>query len=66
MGGHQGGREGCGIEPGEPALGLIEAADQEEAADFEIARMGGIALIAMFFERHARLIEHLRGPGEVA
>jgi hypothetical protein len=47
-------------------LGLVEAPDQEQASDLEIARMRGIDAVAVRFKRHARCTEHLRRPGEVA
>ena len=40
-----------GVELGERALGLVEAADQEQAPDLEIARMRGIYTVAVHFER---------------
>ena len=61
-----GGRERRGVELGERALGLVEAPDQEQAPDLEIARMRGVHPVAMRFERRARGVERLRGPAEVA
>src|SRR5207237_7483247 len=58
----RGGREGRGVEFGKPALGLVEAPDQEQAADLEIARMRGVYLVAVRFERRPRRVERLRGP----
>src|SRR4051812_10170793 len=55
-----------GIELGERALGLLEAADQDEAPELESLRMRGIDAVAMRFERHACCVERLCGPGEVA
>ena len=60
------GREGRGIERGEHALGLVEAPDQKQAPDLEMARMRGIHPVAVRFERRARRVERLRGPAEVA
>ena len=51
---------------GERALGLVEAADQEQAPGLEIARMRGIDAVAVRFERRPRGVERLRGPAEVA
>ena len=51
---------------GERALGLVEAADQKQAPDREIARMRGIHPVAVRFERRPRGIERLRGPAQVA
>ena len=42
VGGPRRGRERRGVEPGERVLGLIEAADQQQAPDLEIARMRGV------------------------
>ena len=55
-----------GVELGERALGLVEAADQEQAPDLEIARMRGIYTVAVHFERRPRCVERLRRPSEVA
>ena len=66
MGGSRRGREGRRVELSECMLGLVEAPDQEQAPDLEIARMRGIDAVALRFQRHARCIEHLRRPGEVA
>ncbi|HEY2569891.1 MAG TPA: hypothetical protein VGI27_00375 [Solirubrobacteraceae bacterium] len=66
VGSPQRGREGCRVELGEPTLGLVEAADQEEAADLEIPRMCGVHPVAVRFERRPRAVERLRRPAEVA
>ena len=47
-------------------LGLVEAADQEQAPDLEIARVRGIDAVAVRFERRPRRVERLRRPAEVA
>src|SRR5438105_8457334 len=47
-------------------LGLVEAADQEQAPDLESARMRGIYAVAVRFECHPRCLERLRGPAQVA
>src|SRR5207237_1711595 len=59
-------REGRGVEFGKPALGLVEAPDQEQAADLEIARMRRVYPVAVRFEYRPRRVERLRGPGQVA
>src|SRR5437773_6965453 len=46
--------------------GLVDAADQEQAPDLEIARMRSIYAVAVRFERHPRCAERLRRPGEIA
>ena len=66
VGGPRGGREGRRVELGERTLGLVEAADQEQAPDLEIARMRGVGPVAVRFERRPRRVERLRGPAEVA
>ena len=47
-------------------LGLVEAADQEQAPDLEIARMRGVHAVAVRFERRPRRVERLRRPAQVA
>src|SRR5260370_25017351 len=47
-------------------LGLVEAADQEQAPDLEIPRMRGIYAVAVRFERRPRRVERLRRPAQVA
>jgi hypothetical protein len=54
-------REERGVELVEPTLGLVESADEQEAADLEIARVRGVDPIAMGFERRPRRLERLRG-----
>ncbi len=44
-------RQRRGIEARKQAFGLVEAADQKQAADREIARMRGIGAVAVPFER---------------
>ena len=66
VGGPRRGWERSGVELGERALGLVDAADQEQAPDLEIARMRGIYTVAVRFERRPRCVERLRRPGEVA
>ena len=61
-----GGREGRGVELGEHVLGLVEAADQEQAPALENPRMRGIHAVAMRFERRPRRVERLRRPAQVA
>ena len=65
VGGTQSGREGGGVEVGELSLGCVEAPDQEEAPDFEIACMRGVHSVAVLFECRARRVERLRGPAQV-
>ncbi len=60
------GREGRGVELGERTLGLVDAPDQQEAADLEIPRMRGVHQVAVRFERRPRRVERLRRPTQVA
>jgi hypothetical protein len=60
------GREGRGVELGEPTLGLVETPDQEEAPDLKIPRMRGVHPVAVLFERRPRCVECLRRPAQVA
>ena len=62
----QRGRKRRGIELGERALGLVDAPDQKQAADLEIARVRGVDAIAVRLERRARGVERLRGPAQIA
>ena len=59
-------REGRGVEPGQRALGLVEAADQQQAADFQVARVGGVQPVARLLERRPGGVERLGGPAELA
>ena len=59
-------RERRRIEPGERVLGLVEPPDQQNSADFEMPRMGGVHPVAMRFEGRPRRVERLRRPGQVA
>ena len=47
-------------------LGIVEAPDQKQAPGLEVARMGGIRLVAVRFEGRGCCGERLRGPSEVA
>jgi hypothetical protein len=47
-------------------LGLVQAADQEQAPDLEIPRMRGIYAVAVRFERRPRCVERFRRPAQVA
>ena len=58
-------RERRGVEPGEHALGLVDAPDQEEAPDIEITRMRGVDPVAVRFERCPGRVERLRRPTQV-
>ena len=57
-------REGSRL--GERPLSLVDAPEQEEAPDLEIAGMGGIHAVAVLFERRPRRLQHLGRPGQVA
>ena len=60
------GRQRRGVELGERPLRLVDAPDQDEAPDREVARMRGVDPVAISFERRPRRIERLRRPGKVA
>jgi hypothetical protein len=60
------GRKRRGVEIGKGTLGLVEAPDQQEPPDFEMARMRSVHAVTVLFERHPRGIERLRGPAQVA
>jgi hypothetical protein len=66
MGGSRRGRQRRRVEPGEHTLGLVEAADQEQAADRELSCMRGVDPVSVLFQRCPRCVERRRGPGEVA
>jgi hypothetical protein len=51
---------------GEHALGRVDAPDQEQAPDLEIARVRGVSPVAVRFERRPRRVERLRRPAQVA
>ena len=51
---------------GEDTLRLVEAPDQEEAADLESARVRRVHEVAVLFQRHPRRLERLRGPAQLA
>ena len=51
---------------GEDTLRLVEAPDQEEAPDLEIASMGGVYVVAVLLERRPRCLQRLRGSAQVA
>ena len=59
-------REGRGVEPGERALGLGDAPDQEEAPDLEMPRVRGVGPVPVLFERRPRRRERPRRPAQVA
>ena len=66
VGGPQRGRERRGVKRGERTLRVVEAPDEQEAPDLEIARMRGIDAIAVRFERGPRGFEPLRRPPQLA
>ncbi|MNO87627.1 hypothetical protein D3C76_790500 [compost metagenome] len=66
MDGSRGWRQGCGIELGKHAFSLVETADQQQAAYFEIARMGGVHPVAVGFQGFPRGVERLHRPAQVA
>ncbi len=66
IGGPRRRRERRGIEPGERALGFVDAPDQEEAPTLEISRVRGVDPVAARLERRPRRVERLCGPAEVA
>ena len=60
------GGSGVGVELGERTLGLVEAADQEQATDLEHPRMRGVHPVAVRFECRPRCVERHHGPAQVA
>jgi predicted dithiol-disulfide oxidoreductase (DUF899 family) len=62
----QGRRKRGGIDALELALGLVQAADQQQPAHGEAAGVRGVDPVAMRLEHGPRRLEHLRGPGQVA
>src|SRR3546814_11093146 len=56
--------KGRGVERREQTLGRVEAPDQEEAPELEVARMRGIHPVAVRLEDHPRGVERLRRPAE--
>src|SRR3546814_8527602 len=54
------------IEPDQQSLGIFQPADQQKAADFEIARMRCIQSVAMGFQCRPRRIERFRIPAQLA
>ncbi len=66
MDGAQRRRKSREIELRKLALGIVEASDQEQAPDLEIARMGGVRPVAMRFQGCRCRGERLRGPAQVA
>ena len=51
---------------GEDTLRLVEAPDQKEAPDLEIASMGGVYAVAVLLERRPRCLQRLRGLTQIA
>ena len=60
------GRQGRRVDRDEKAFRLLEAADQDEAPQLDVAGMRCVDAVAMGFERCARGVERLRGPAQVA
>jgi hypothetical protein len=50
---------------GEQAFRLVEAPNQEEAADFEMPRVCGVYPIAMSFKRRPRRLQRFRRPAKL-
>ena len=65
MGGPRRGREGRGIKCAEPELGLVEAPDQQQSPDLEMARVRGVRPVAVLFEGRSRCVERHGGPAQV-
>ena len=59
-------RERRGVEPAQRALGLVETADQQQAPDFEVARVRGVQPVARLLERRPRRLERPGGPAQLA
>ena len=56
------GGSGAGSNPSSTPLGRVEAADQQQVAALEVARVGGVGAVAAPLERVARRLERLRRP----
>ncbi len=59
-------RQRRGVERGQAAFRLVEAADQEQATDLQGTRVRRIHAVAMRFERRPRALERRGRPGELA
>jgi hypothetical protein len=59
-------REEPGVEIREQTLRVVETSDEQQSPDLEIARMSGVQVVAVCFERCARGVEHPRRPTKVA
>ena len=59
-------RQWCRLWPGQRLLGLVEAADQQQAPNLEISRVRGVDAVAMRQECRPGRGERLRGPGQIA
>ncbi|MCY1243501.1 hypothetical protein D9M72_565180 [compost metagenome] len=66
MGRAQRGGEGGGVKPGKRLLGFVDAADQQQPPDCQIARMGGVDPVAVRFKGGARAVQRLCRPAQVA
>ncbi len=66
VGGPGGGWKLVGVDLDQRALGLVQAADQEQAPKLEVPRVPGVREIAVRFEGRPRCVERLRSPAEVA
>ena len=60
------GREERRIEPGERALGLVEASYQEKTPNLEVPRMRRVQTVAVSFERRPRRVQYFRRRAQVA
>jgi hypothetical protein len=60
------GREERRIEPGERALGPVEASCQEKTPNLEVARMRRVQTVAVSFERRPRRVQYFRRRAQVA
>ncbi|MNH90269.1 hypothetical protein D3C73_428050 [compost metagenome] len=65
MGCPQGRWQWAGVESGQQLLCLIELADQQQTADLQITRMGGIDPVTVVFKGDPRRFERLDRPPEL-
>ncbi|MNP13132.1 hypothetical protein D3C76_1054010 [compost metagenome] len=65
MGRPQGWRQRCRVQVNELPLGLIEPADQQQATDAQITRVGCIDKIAVGLQRDPRRFQRLHRPTKI-
>ena len=66
VGGPRRRRERRRVELGQRPLGFVQAPDQQQAPDAEIARVRGVREVAVRLERLPRGVERVRRPAQIA